>query len=253
MKSAINGKIFSILLGLSLISVACVFPYVLTVQGEALQQVDISIPALFAIQFVQSAIMFSFAIFFGLVLAKKTGFGLPLLEAVTAGGDYRSVLKRIAAPSVLWGIAVAIAIYAADFLFTVAGAGITTHENYAPVWQKLLASVYGGITEEVLMRLFVMTLFIWIGMKLFRRDEPARITVIIAIILAAIIFGLGHLPVTAAITDITPLIVIRAIALNGIGGVVFGWLFWKRGLEAAMIAHFTTDIVLLTALPLMLS
>ena len=24
---------------------------------------------------------------------------------------------------------------------------------------------------------------------------------------------------------------------------VFGWLYWKRGLEAAMISHFSADIV----------
>ena len=46
------------------------------------------------------------------------------------------------------------------------------------------------------------------------------------------------------IIPLTPLVITRAILLNGIGGVVFGWLYWKRGLEAAMIAHFSADIVL---------
>ena len=29
-----------------------------------------------------------------------------------------------------------------------------------------------------------------------------------------------------------------------LGGGLFGWLFWKQGLEAAMAAHFAYDMVL---------
>jgi membrane protease YdiL (CAAX protease family) len=40
------------------------------------------------------------------------------------------------------------------------------------------------------------------------------------------------------------MVILRAVLLNGLGGIVFGYLYWKRGLEAAMIAHFSADIVL---------
>ena len=43
----------------------------------------------------------------------------------------------------------------------------------------------------------------------------------------------------------------RALLLNGIGGIVFGWLYWKRGLLAAMLAHFSADIVLHVVTPLL--
>ncbi|MCK7526806.1 MAG: hypothetical protein MZV64_59015 [Ignavibacteriales bacterium] len=43
---------------------------------------------------------------------------------------------------------------------------------------------------------------------------------------------------------LTPLVITRAIVLNGLAGIGFGWLYWKRGLEFAMIAHFSADIVL---------
>jgi membrane protease YdiL (CAAX protease family) len=70
---------------------------------------------------------------------------------------------------------------------------------------------------------------------------------------AAIIFGLGHLPSTARITALTGIVVVRAIALNGVGGIIFGWLYWKKGLESAMIAHFSADIVLHIITPLFVS
>ena len=46
------------------------------------------------------------------------------------------------------------------------------------------------------------------------------------------------------------LVISRAIVLNGIGGVAFGWLYWKHGLESAMIAHFSADIVVHVITPL---
>jgi membrane protease YdiL (CAAX protease family) len=44
--------------------------------------------------------------------------------------------------------------------------------------------------------------------------------------------------------------VIKVILLNAVGGIIFGWLYWKKGLESAMISHFSADIVLHVILPL---
>ncbi len=44
--------------------------------------------------------------------------------------------------------------------------------------------------------------------------------------------------------------VTRASVLNGIPGLAFGWLYWKRGLESAMVAHFSADILLHVIWPL---
>jgi membrane protease YdiL (CAAX protease family) len=228
-----------------------VIPYILTLQGELLKQIGQPIWFIFIAQFVQSLILFSIAISLGLFFTKKVNFQLPLLETILEKGNYKKVLQSILVMSVLSGIAVAAIIYGLDTIFTILGAEVTTHQSFAPIWQTLLASFYGGVTEEILMRLFLMTLFIWIGMKLYRQREPSTASIIIAIFLAAIIFGLGHLPITASLTKITPLVVSRAVILNGIGGIAFGWLFWKKGLESAMIAHFTADIFLLTLLPIL--
>jgi len=63
--------------------------------------------------------------------------------------------------------------------------------------------------------------------------------------LVAVAFGLAHLPATAAVgLSLNALVVSRAIVLNGLGGIVFGWLYWRRGLESAMVCHFTADVVL---------
>jgi membrane protease YdiL (CAAX protease family) len=91
-----------------------------------------------------------------------------------------------------------------------------------------------------------MSLLAWLGSFLNKTEEgkPTNIVFWIANILASILFGLGHLPAVATIIPITTLVVIRTVLLNSIGGIIFGWLYQKRGLESAMIAHFSADIVL---------
>ncbi len=113
-------------------------------------------------------------------------------------------------------------------------------------WKGFLASFYGGIAEEIHLRLFVMSFFAWLGNFISKTAEgkPTSAVFWTANILAAVLFGLGHLPATALLVPITLLIIVRAVLLNGLIGVVCGWLYWKRGLESAMISHFSADLVL---------
>lgn len=107
-------------------------------------------------------------------------------------------------------------------------------------WLNLLTAMfYGGITEEILMRWGLMSLLVWIAWKGLKQGVtlPSQGIYQGAIVLAALVFGLLHLPATAAIVPLTPVVIIRALLLNGIVGIAFGWLFWQYSLEAAMLAH----------------
>ena len=113
-------------------------------------------------------------------------------------------------------------------------------------WKRLLACLYGGLYEEILSRLFLLTLIAWLANKALRKPDaqlsPAAFW--IANLVVAILFGLGHLPSASLVMPITPLVVAVALILNGIAAVPFGVLYRRRGLEAAMIAHFTADFVI---------
>ena len=115
----------------------------------------------------------------------------------------------------------------------------------APIWKRLLVCFYGGIDEEVLTRLFLLTLFAWLGLRIFQKQKARLLpaTFWIANVVVAILFGLGHLPGASRVMQITPEVVLLALALNGVAAVSFGYLYWKRGLESAMIAHFCADFV----------
>lgn len=116
-----------------------------------------------------------------------------------------------------------------------------------------LASVlYGGITEELLMRWGLLTLLVWLGWRLVRRgrsgseegslSRPGVGVVWGAIALSSLLFGLGHLPILLARVPLSSWLLLRTLGLNGLGGLLFGWLYWKRSLEAAMIAHIAAHL-----------
>jgi membrane protease YdiL (CAAX protease family) len=72
----------------------------------------------------------------------------------------------------------------------------------------------------------------------------------IAMVLATLLFGAVHLPQAAELGGALPASVVAYVLLgNGLGGLVFGWLYWKRGLLAAATAHFTVDVVLYVVAP----
>ena len=121
-----------------------------------------------------------------------------------------------------------------------------------------MAAFYGGIFEEVLMRLFALTFYAWIiswVLAKFRKEELKENNFVIwfAIIFSAISFGVGHLPTLMAMTDLTAILVFRTILLNALPGIFFGWLFYKKGLENAMVSHFFADIALHLIMPLFLT
>lgn len=246
MKNAINWKIFFILLGASLIASVMVLPYAISLSPEVAKVWG---PALFFAQMVQALVLFSIAIFLGLYLAEKVGFRLPVLEGALKGEKTGDNLKPILRISIGMGILSGVLIILLSFLFTPVTVDLLKAEVAVPLWKLVLACFYGGITEEIICRLFLVSLFVWVLMKITRTKKAGTVSVWFAIILAAVIFGLGHLPITATLTAITPTVIARAVLLNGVPGIIFGWLYWKKGLESAMIAHFSADVVIHVMVP----
>ena len=50
--------------------------------------------------------------------------------------------------------------------------------------------------------------------------------------------------IAAKFWPLTFVVVLRTLVLNGLGGVLFGWLFWRWGFEFAVVAHLCADVVL---------
>jgi membrane protease YdiL (CAAX protease family) len=252
MKISIKWKLFVILLIASFITTLMVLPYTLALSPSL---ANVFTPFVLIAQLIQSLVLFTVAISIGLILYKRVGFNLPILEGWLQGKEVKNYLKSILGISIGLGVLSGIIIVLLSFLFTPVSSIFQNASISVPVWKAFLACFYGGIGEEILLRLFLMTVIVWILFKIKKTTDgkPTTFSIWLAIIVSAIIFGLGHLPITGTITTITPLVVVRAILLNGIAGIAFGWLYWKKGLESAMISHFSADIVLQVIFPFLLS
>ena len=119
-------------------------------------------------------------------------------------------------------------------------------EADSPVWQRFVIAFDSAVIEELLFRLFLLSLLAWLLGRLWHDPNglPGQGVLWAANVLVAIGFGLAHLPSWSAVVTLTSAIVITVVLLNSIGGITFGYLYFEGGLEAAMLAHFTADVVL---------
>jgi len=235
-----------------------VLPYALTLQSATLEADELP---LVMIGTLVNALIYGVLAGIGLFLAGRIGLGLPFVEGWLKKEPIRDRFRGVLVLSVVVGAVVSLIILVLGLLVfrpplqaELDRLGITLPEDIQPpAWQGFLASFYGGIVEEVMFRLFGLTLLAWLGSLVSRDCEgrPTPVVFWIANIVFAVAFGLAHLPATAEIgLPLSPLVITRALVLNGLGGLAFGWLYWKQGLESAMIAHFSADIVLHVITPL---
>lgn len=243
---------FVILYGAAVVGIVCVMPYTLELGAGAIakarERMRQPIWVLLLLQGAQNLVLFGVVTGLGLLIAHHIGLGAPLLEGALAGKNVSAQALAMIAPALILGVGTSVIVLILEIAVFWPRLPRTMRDDFPipALWKRLLASFYGGIDEEILLRLFVLSLLAWlIGLAWhLPGGGPTLGALWVANILAAVAFGLGHLPATAALAKLTPLLVVRAIVLNGIIGVAAGYLFWAYGLEAAMLAHFTGDLVL---------
>ena len=209
-------------------------------------------PALKIVSLIQPSVLLAVAVLVGVVLAPRVGLTAPVAESLAAGRSAASALRPQLIPGVvgalIGGFAILLTSVATKPFLTAETIALTEKiANVIPIPTRLL---YGGITEELLMRWGLMTFFVWVVWRLFQRrsDRPTSVCFVAGILLSAFIFGLGHLPVAVTLLgQVTAAIVLFVIVANSAFGIVTGYLYWKYGLESAIIAHMLGHVVLITA------
>ena len=241
-RDRLEPRTFLALLAAGLVGVLAVLPYQFALVGWPSADV---LPLVLAAALAQNAILIGLVVLVGQVLGTAVGFRVVAPDSSPVATYGRAVAVGLGA-----GVAILIldaVVFAPLIREAVLGGAVLPVQpgRGEAAWLGLLASLYGGITEELLLRFGLMSLLAWIGWRLVGRpaDLPAGVAWG-SIVLAALLFGLGHLPVTATLFELTPAVLVRMLVLNGIGGVAFGWLYWRHDLVAAMAAHFAADLVL---------
>ena len=181
---------------------------------------------------------------YGLILG---GAGIWLGKNVGLWKDERYITKKPLLAAIIISIVGGLALILPDLMF------FGKYEQalldvYAvkPTIPYLLATVtYGAVIEEVMLRLFMMSLAAFVLHLVFERKRETVSTAVLvaANVISALLFAAGHLPANDMMFGLTPMIVIRCILLNGVFGLAFGWLYRRFGLRYAMIAHGGCHVV----------
>ena len=253
--SARYGRRFTALFGIGLAGIATL-PLVLSdlARGRALT------PAQTALGLVNPVLLVVVAVIVGLRFAPGVPVRSRIAEWAAGDRDPWRGLTREAGEAVLLAALLALAVAGIAALASRFGDAAVRALDGDPtvpagtMARRLLSGVlYGGVTEELMLRwglLPVTAVGVQHVVRFVRGPSDHRAhaaatprVMHVAIVLTALLFGVAHLPAASSITILTGVVVARTVVLNAAAGVVFGWLAWKRSLEAAMVAHAAAHVV----------
>lgn len=233
-----------------ILATLALMPYLVVMMPLKLAATRVPLWVLLPAQAVQTGVLCWALGWLGLFLGARHGLDAPWLRAWV----YRQ--PRDPARPARWWLAALLGVLAALLVVGIELIGSSWHRTPDAVaalgaaWRGALASFYGGIVEEIECRLLLVSLFVWL-LAWLNRQQARSWMFVAAIVLAALLFGAGHLPAALAIgLAHAPLAIARIVLLNALVGLATGGLFWKYGLEHAMLAHFCADLVLHVAVPL---
>lgn len=210
-------------------------------------------PAVMLLSLVQSTVILVVAVVLGVALAPRVGLSAPAAEALAARRNIFPYLRPQLVPGLLGGLIggiciVLISLLSKPFLSAAAIDRISEFSKLMPLPTRIL---YGGVTEELLLRWGFMTLIVWAAWRLLQKAQrvPTTPYFVGGILVSSLVFGAGHLPVGYMLLpdSFSLALVLFIILANSAFGVVAGYLYWKRGLESAMIAHIVCHLVLAVA------
>lgn len=231
--TAANKKTFILLWALCILGTWAVLPYV---QHLEILPSDVSIWKVALLSTVQAVMFFGLICWISFKILLKTDLQpFPTLHR-------EQFPKQIVYPALISGVLVGLAIFVSDRTLFNSSLLSGVHP---PFWAGALASLYGAVNEEILLRLFLFTFIYFLFGKCLTIVRSNRLAILWSVnILVALLFGIGHLPAAFNLASPSAFEIFRVLFLNGLAGMVFGWLYWSRGLWAAMAAHFVTDIMI---------
>lgn len=197
---------------------------------------------------INPAIMLIVAVFGGVMLHEKVKLQVPVIQKVAGLRDDPIDIFEILRYGILAGILSGILLSLVGLVFNP-----IIPSEFVELGEKLKLTLaarflYGGFTEEILMRFGLMTFLVWICSKIFRGLKPEVYWT--GIVVAAVLFAIGHFPIAFQSVDNPSFPFLAYILIgNSIGGIIFGWVYWKKGLEGAFLAHLFTHVILVFAGP----
>lgn len=180
--------------------------------------------------------MIQYGFFYGLILGC---IGISISKKVNLWKKFEWNKKAIVITLIITIICSLIIFPGDKLIFGPFSTWVNSQYTIQPTISKIIAGLLaGGIIEEVMLRLFLMSLIVLVISKLlYKKKEIPIIVYIIANIIATFVFAVGHIPSTIQMTSLTPVILVRCFLFNGGLGLCYGYLYRKYGIGYAMLSH----------------
>ena len=217
------------------------------IPAAMIEETGLSDQALRLISLLNNGLFIGVSVLIGAVTAHRVGLKSLIAHNVSSAPALLTAFPVYAAVGFLLGAATT---FADQWAFEEIEALRLLEETSAQQLEQSAPSLavrflYGGITEEVLLRWGMLSLFAWAIWAISKNRGRALFG---AIPLAALLFGAGHLPALYATLEAVPVeMIVRVIILNAALGVVYGIAYARNSLEAAMITHAATHVGILSA------
>jgi membrane protease YdiL (CAAX protease family) len=170
----------------------------------------------------QSALLLGLATWAGVRLTPSAGLRAPAFEAVVTRRSIAAALEPQLRPGLIAGVVGGMFLFAS--LRYAPDALAQLQDRFAiPIVARVL---YGGITEELLLRWGLMTTLAWLAWRfLQKRRGPVRAGFVwMAIAVSALLFAAGHLPAASILLGALDLAVVAfVIGVNAAFGLLFGY------------------------------
>jgi membrane protease YdiL (CAAX protease family) len=184
---------------------------------------------------------------------RPLGLGPPL-NLVSFSREHRAKLGKSALQSIALAIVAAVVIAAIDGFFF---GGVTTLrtpalDQHPTPAMRVVISFVGGFLEELVFRVIFATgvaAVVWYLLRLVRGERPSHVAPAqwTGTIAAMVFVGVWHVGMVGdpSANDV------RVLVVNGVSNLVYGWTYWRRGLEMSTLAHGVLNATLYLGLPLL--
>jgi len=164
----------------------------------------------------------------GSILSQRLGFNPPYISYLLNKEPLSPNLKKQLFYSSIIGAIGAVILFLGSSAFSL-------YIGQFPILNRIFGA---GLYEEVMVRWFFASLFIWIFWCLFDRNsqKPGNIVIWSGLIVSNILFIMGHYP-AISILILNNLEIINMFFWMFIITLPWGWLYWKFGIESAIVAH----------------
>jgi membrane protease YdiL (CAAX protease family) len=193
---------------------------------------------------INPTILLLIAVVVGTLLYDKVGFSVPTISSILKIEQPKIKFIEQIKFGILFGLLTGILTTVIGIIFK-----SSIPQDFIDLGNKIKITTiarfgYGGLTEELLMRFGFMTLVVWLILKITK--NLGNSTYWTGIILASILFAVGHFPIVFnAVQNPTISLLTYVLIGNSIAGLFFGWLYWKKGLEAAFIGHIFAHVTMM--------